>query len=39
LLQHDEPDERRQSIVLKLYCRKAKKRKGREVEAGHGHMQ
>jgi hypothetical protein len=27
-------------MVLKLYCRKVeRKREGREVEAGHGHMQ
>jgi hypothetical protein len=34
-------DERRQSMVLELYCGKQrmKERKDRKVEAGHGHME
>ena len=33
-------DDQRQSMVLELYCRKAKrKREGRKREAGHGHVE
>jgi hypothetical protein len=32
-------DERRQSMVLGLYCRKHRERKGREVEADHDHVE
>jgi hypothetical protein len=33
-------DEQRQSMVLKLYCRKAgRKREGRKREVGHGHVE
>lgn len=32
-------DEKRQSMVLELYCRKAKREKSKEAEGGHGHME
>jgi hypothetical protein len=31
-------DERRQSMVLELYCKKQREREGRKIEASHGHM-